>query len=83
MMDDFSNLLGQYFNFRVEEAKAEATGRAQQEHSGTVETTANVNQAPTPPVATVSPVQQGFKLEQNHLLIGSAVILVVALVMNK
>ena len=81
-MDDFSNLLGQYFNFRVEEAKAEATGRAQQEHSGTVETTANVNQAPTPP-APVVPVQQGFKLEQNHLLIGSAVILVVALVMNK
>lgn len=78
-MDDFTALLGQYFNYRVEEKKAEATGLAQAQHANTVQTTANVNQVPN---QTQAPTTQGFTLTSNHLLLGSAALLVAVLVMK-
>jgi len=71
-LDTFSGLLGDYFTYKTEEAKAEASGAAQAQHASTVETTANVNQTPN---NTGSIGSAGFNLSTNQMMIGGALLL--------
>lgn len=77
-LDTFTGLLGTYFTYKTAEAKAEASGAAQAQHSNTVETTANVNQVPNQTI-----LEAGQGITTNQMLIGGGAALLIVLLVLK